>query len=73
MKSNVRKPLNEEQAAALKEFQGIYGDKWQQELYRFNLGTPSQPAVHLLGLLRQIRNSVTGNPGNLPDLREESS
>ena len=50
-------------------FQELYGDQWIARIFEFNQGRPDQRGMHLIPLIRQIRNRVTANPIELPDLR----
>ncbi len=63
--------LTIERRVALREFQELYGDDWQNVMLEFHYGRPNYRAEHLLHYIRQIRNYITADPCLLPDLREE--
>ena len=63
--------MTDAQRAALAEFQTTYGEDWQDTMINFHLGKPEYRCLHLMHFVRQIRNGVTANPTELPDLRAE--
>jgi hypothetical protein len=50
-------------------FQVIHGDDWENALYDFHMGRPRYESKNLMPYMRRIRNGITGNPSDLPDLR----
>ena len=48
--------------SAVREFQLLYGVRWQHEMQMFHLGRPSDYGEHLISAIRQIRNRVSSSP-----------
>jgi len=62
--------LNDEQRVGLRQFQLAYGDQWQERMDEYHRGiVRDSKGKDVAHLIRQIRNHVTPNPAELPDLR----
>lgn len=62
--------LTNEQREGLRKFQEIYGDEWREVLDDHHRGLQQDNRGRdVAHLIRQIRNSVTPNARDLPDLR----
>lgn len=62
------KKLTDELVDAVREFAGIYGNKWQRYMYEFHHGRVDGRGAHLVSQIRTIRNSHTPNPEKLKHL-----
>ncbi len=64
--------LTDEQRDGLRTFQQAYGDRWQEVMDEYHRGiVRDSRGKDVAHLIRQIRNHVTPNPAELPDLREK--